>query len=132
MLQLVYVSSARPTGGAVNAAAILNASRRNNRRDGITGLLYSDGRRFLQALEGPEDAVQQTFERIQGDSRHRAIVVLSRRHIEAREFGAWDMAHLDEAAETDSFMRRISKLAAGASPDVRATFEGFAEVRRQA
>ena len=47
--QLVYISTATP-GTAVDPAPILTASRRNNARDRITGLLWFDGKRFLQAL----------------------------------------------------------------------------------
>lgn len=84
MLQLVYISSAvdKPS-----SADILAASRRNNARDGITRLLYGDGVRFMQVLEGPDDKVEAADARIKGDQRHRAAVVLFRRAIEEREFG---------------------------------------------
>ncbi|ATY30740.1 BLUF domain-containing protein [Sphingomonas psychrotolerans] len=132
MLQLVYVSSVSPNAAPADPAAILAASRTNNRRDAITGLLYSDGTRFLQALEGPEDKVEAAFERIRQDARHRAIVILSRRVIEEREFGEWAMAHRTSGADADRFIERVKALAANAAPDVRATFEGFAKVRRAA
>ena len=132
MLQLVYVSSARIDAGLVDPAAILQASRRNNTRDGITGLLYSDHKRFLQALEGSEAKVEEAFGRISGDPRHRAIVVLSRRFIEAREFGDWAMAHQSSPADRDAFVARVNRMVAKASPNVRATFESFARVRRAA
>lgn len=129
MLQLVYISSAVEAKGT---AAILAASRRNNGRDQITGLLYADGVRFLQALEGPEEMVETAFARIKADPRHRAIVILSRRHIEAREFGPWEMAQRAPGDEGDSFVRRVERLVAKASPGVRGTFDGFVQVRRAA
>jgi hypothetical protein len=132
MLQLVYVSSVTPNASNVDPATILAASRTNNSRDTITGLLYSDGTRFLQALEGPEDKVEAAFERIRQDARHRAIVLLSRREIETREFGEWAMAHRTPGADADQFIERVSRLAENAAPNVRATFEGFAKVRRAA
>ena len=131
MLQLVYVSSANRRE-APDPVRILATSRRNNHRDSITGLLYSDAARFLQVLEGPEAKVEEAFARIQADPRHRALVVLSRRTVEAREFGNWEMAHYVPGSDADGFLERISKLAANASSDVRATFEGFAKVRRAA
>jgi len=130
--QLVYVSSSRPGLAPAEPEAILAVSRRNNARDAITGFLYSDGRRFLQALEGPEDKVLTTVERIRTDPRHRAIVVLSDRQIAEREFGTWAMAHYAPGADADAFIARVAELTAGAAPDVRATFEGFAQVRRAA
>jgi hypothetical protein len=132
MLQLVYVSSATPNAAPADPAAILAVSRTNNRRDSITGLLYSDGTRFLQALEGPADKVEAAFARIKQDERHRAVVILSRREIDAREFGDWEMAHRMPGADADRFIARVSELAANASPNVRATFESFAQVRRAA
>lgn len=131
MLQLIYVSSANQ-GVPIDAAAILATSRRNNGRDDITGMLYSDGTRFLQALEGPADKVEAAFARIKQDARHRAIVVLSEREIDAREFGAWEMAHRTPGSDAESFIARIGELSANASPNVRATFDSFAQVRRAA
>lgn len=131
MLQLVYVSSANRRE-APDPVRILATSRRNNHRDSITGLLYFDGTRFLQVLEGPEGKVEEAFARIQADSRHRALVLLSRRMIDGREFGNWDMAHYEPGTDADAFVERIAKLSANASSDVRATLEGFAKVRRAA
>ena len=79
-------------------ASILTVSRANNMRYGVTGaLLYSDGC-FAQILEGELDAVQQTFERIQNDMRHGAVVVLEAKPVETRMFGLWEMALAEPAA----------------------------------
>lgn len=129
MLQIVYISSAV---GTVDTAQILAASRRNNARDGLTGLLYADGRRFLQALEGEALAVERTLERISADPRHRAVVVLSCRDIEVREFGEWAMAERVAGAEGDAFVAHVRTLIANAAPSVRATFDGFVQLRRAA
>lgn len=131
MLQLVYVSSVNRRE-APDHARILATSRRNNQRDGITGLLYSDEARFLQVLEGPEGKVEEAFARIQADPRHRALVQLSRRTIEAREFGDWEMAHYTPGSDADALMERIAKLTGNASSALRGTFEGFVKVRRAA
>lgn len=131
MFQLVYISSATP-GEAVSVGQILTSSRRNNARDAITGLLYANGRRFLQALEGPEDKVLAAMARIQQDPRHRALVVLSCKSVEQREFGAWAMAHHDTVAEGEAVIERVARLVANASPSVKATFEGFCQLRRAA
>jgi hypothetical protein len=49
--------------------------------------------------------------------------------IERREFGAWSMAHYLPGVDADRFVARIGELVASASPNIRATFEGFAKVR---
>ena len=131
MRQLVYISTVTP-GAVVDPAGILTASKRNNARDGVTGLLWFDGHRFLQALEGEDAMVDRTFRRIKADPRHRAIVVLSNRSIEAREFGPWAMDLRLPGVDPDRAAARIAMLAEGAAPDVRATFEGFTQIRRAA
>ncbi len=131
MIQIVYISTARGDVG-VERGNILLTSRRNNQRDGITGLLYDDGVRFLQVLEGEMDAVDTAFARIKADPRHRAVVALSRRPIESREFGDWAMASLTPGVEAGKVIDRVGRLVAGASDNVRATFESFARVRHAA
>src|SRR3569623_1960964 len=92
MLQITYISTARPELPTEAIDEILDASRRNNKADGITGLLLYDGYRFLQALEGEPHRVQRAYERIKADPRHRAIVMLSSYEVTARSFGDWSMA----------------------------------------
>ena len=131
MRQLVYISSIK-RNATIDPSTILAQSRRNNARARITGLLFFDGKRFLQALEGDEAQVDATFTRIQQDERHHALVVLSNRAIETREFGEWAMAYNAPGEDNAAALDRIEKLAAGADATVRATFEGFAKVRRAA
>ena len=130
MRQIVYISTVH-RDAAADIDAITAISQRNNARVNVTGLLFFDGKRFLQALEGEEDAVATTLARIRQDDRHQAVVMLSDRIITAREFGAWAMAYrlADDGGEA---MSRIDALTAQAAPSVRATFEGFAQVRRAA
>ncbi|MCU6453510.1 BLUF domain-containing protein [Sphingomonas sp. A2-49] len=128
MRQIVYISSVR-RHVPVDPATILSASRRNNARARVTGLLFFDGKRFLQALEGDDAAVDAAFARIQRDERHHALVVLSNRTIAAREFGEWAMAY---GAPGEDQAAALARLTANADPAVRATFEGFAKVRRAA
>ncbi len=127
MRQLVYISTVhRAVATTIDPATILAASRRNNARDGITGLLFFNGKRFLQAIEGEEAAVATTFARIQADGRHYGLVVLSNREVAAREFGEWAMAYQPPGAADPAALDRITTLAERAAPDVRGTFEGFA------
>lgn len=129
MLQIVYISTAT---GAVDTAAILAVSRRNNARDGLSGLLYTNGKRFLQVLEGDPAHVERALARIDADPRHRAMVVLSSRDVSTREFGGWAMAERVAGDDADAFVARIRTLIAQASPAVRATFDGFVQLHRAA
>jgi hypothetical protein len=73
-------------------ADLLGQSRLRNAACGVTGLLVYAGGNFMQVLEGPEAAVEQTFARIQGDSRHKGLIVLLRCKVSDRYFAQWSMA----------------------------------------
>lgn len=91
MLSLVYVSAATRPFSQLELDALLEKSRRNNRQDGISGmLLYRDGD-FLQVLEGPEAAVRATYARIGRDRRHGGVILLDESHVEQRAFRDWAM-----------------------------------------
>jgi len=67
-------------------------SRRNNARVAVTGmLLYHDGN-FMQALEGPREAVTRVFGRIERDARHGGSLVLLQADRPQRLFTEWSMA----------------------------------------
>jgi hypothetical protein len=130
MFQLIYISSARNAVAPATLADILAVSRRNNARAGITGLLVVGGRRFLQALEGPEQAVLATYDRIQNDPRHRACVLLARRAVSEREFGDWSMAHDGDGSALQETVAAL--VACIDEPNLRAQFTGFAQLHSRA
>lgn len=133
MLQLVYVSTATPGFDPAEVDAILAVSRKNNAIDRISGLLLFDGRRFMQALEGEPSLVERTYARIRLDPRHRAIVKLSERKIEAREFGDWAMAAQRFSMGDAGIAETVDRLVATVPhPSTRALFSGFARVRKAA
>jgi hypothetical protein len=133
MYQLTYISTARVGMTEADVATILQASRANNRRDGITGLLISDGTRFLQALEGDKAAVESAYSRIKKDPRHRAAVILSSKDVRERQFGAWEMAFEGFGRRSDDGVLGtiVDKLVREVSdPNTRAMFSSFARLTR--
>ncbi|MBV9785429.1 MAG: BLUF domain-containing protein [Acidisphaera sp.] len=99
--RIVYCSrnALRGSHDAIEAEIrqILEKSRANNHRDGITGaLLFSSGS-FVQVLEGPIAALERTFETIQRDPRHRDVTVLQIAESN-RGFPAWSMAFAGNTA----------------------------------
>jgi hypothetical protein len=93
---------------AAELRAILEVSRRNNARNGLTGaLLFSRGS-FGQILEGEYCAVERTFEHIQNDERHGDVVVLTFEPVTARGFGPWSMAHVGAEASADDALHAMS------------------------
>ncbi|MEG3124771.1 BLUF domain-containing protein [Sphingomonas sp. GB1N7] len=123
--QLLYMSSSNPANGVFELPRIVAQSRQNNALDGVTGLLWSDGTRFLQVLEGPADSVSSTFDRIRRDPRHRAVVILHDREIEARQFGSWTMVQRGEGDGGDAFDAQMQRLLENASESVRGSFLGL-------
>jgi hypothetical protein len=124
--QILYISTVSPHE-TVDLETILATARRNNRANGITGLLMYNGKRFLQVLEGPSDAIDATFNRIRRDTRHRGQVLLARRTIEQREFGDWSMGFRGEADEdADMLYETICAKVANASPNLRTELTAFA------
>ncbi len=88
---LTYTSRARLDLGDEDLAAIHQTARHLNALDGISGLLLFDGSRFLQILEGAEDAVDNLVERLRMDPRHLAFEVRDERFVERRSFPDWSM-----------------------------------------
>lgn len=123
MKQILYASvNARTDGQPADVTGILEQSRHNNALDGITGLLWTDGERFLQVLEGGEEAVDACYARICADTRHRAIVTIVERTVERREFGYWALAHKTGDALADVHDQRVRRMMAGAAEEIRAPF----------
>ena len=134
MLQIVYISTARKPLSEAELQSVLAVSRRNNGAAGISGLLIAGGRRFLQALEGPEEAVAATFDRIKADPRHFAVVALSIKHVETREFGTWSMGFETGGAGGAEDLKGIVDALTAPLQDknLRAQFVGFAEINARA
>ena len=135
MFQLVYISTARQPITPEMLEQILAASRRNNAVKKVTGLLVAGRRRFLQALEGPEQAVLDTYAEIKRDPRHHALVLLIGRSVERRAFGDWSMACEagDEGRAEGGLAATVDALTASLSDkSLRAHFVGFAELQGKA
>jgi hypothetical protein len=98
VIALGYVSHANFEDTSPNSpeiAAILASAHKHNSVNNVTGMLVSDGKRFLQILEGDEASVIGTYLRIANDSRHRLVESLGFIPIEKRHFSAWKMRYGD-------------------------------------
>ncbi len=129
--QLVYISTARGVIADADCREILAASRENNARDGITGLLVAGTTRFLQLLEGPPAAVRAAYARITADPRHFASVVLTERTVEARDCPEWAMGYVPcVSGQREGLQSLVERLADPiADENVKAQFVGFGELQ---
>ncbi|WP_293907664.1 BLUF domain-containing protein [Phenylobacterium sp.] len=104
--RLIYTSRVSIPEAAIDheIGSIVQTSRRNNRDVAITGLLLVHEGYFVQALEGPAEAVMSTYRRILDDPRHEKSKVLSAGPAAGREFGDWNMCARRMTAGDDAIL----------------------------
>lgn len=90
---IVYFSSSADSLDENELATILQQSRHNNSKLGITGIILYVRGNIIQVLEGAKQAVDALYERIQHDHRHTDIVTVLNRPISQRQFGNWSMGY---------------------------------------
>ena len=110
-------SKEEPSEAEAVLEQILQAGRRNNPRDGLSGVLIVDDDLFVQVLEGPRSTLTRTFGRIQKDPRHENVVLAGLTEVGDRQFDGWNVYVRRGPGQT-------TRPAWFASPDVT-TFEAF-------
>lgn len=117
LTQLIYASTAVRELSDAELAAILESSIRHNQKNGITGLLLYARATFLQALEGRQAAVEETYERIQRDNRHTDLTIIEWQPILRRSFSDWSMGfHRCDTPEAAAMLGRSRILETGFRP----------------
>lgn len=97
MYEILYTSTARVSLGPGAVGSLVDTCRRRNAESDITGFLlhlYDPDLApgfFLQVLEGPPGAVEDTYARIQLDPRHTDVTTIHCRTTEGRAFRDWAM-----------------------------------------
>ena len=94
LISLMYYSSISPGVTAEEIALIFKTAQRKNADMAISRVLYSDGKKFIQVLEGQRSDVSQVFAAIQKDPRHHDIIVVTCVETMEREYGEWSMGLL--------------------------------------
>jgi hypothetical protein len=95
MFRIAYVSTASAYFDEPEIRRLLKHSIEQNARSDITGILLHKDGQFMQLLEGDEEDVMATFNRISNDPRHHNIFVLIKQPVEQRHFPGWFMAFRD-------------------------------------
>jgi hypothetical protein len=100
---LAYFSSSLTFLKPADLDAILKVSERNNANDDITGILMHHNGLFFQILEGEKKLVQDCYNRICLDTRHRAISLLISEPVKSKDFLGWSMRYVgpDEIGRYD-------------------------------
>jgi hypothetical protein len=92
---LLYASKLVAPLGHKAVAELLHTSQRNNALSGLTGFLQIENGIVLQYLEGPEEGLLVTIQKIRKDPRHRNFEILAQDVTDRRFFDSWNMAYVD-------------------------------------
>lgn len=92
MYYLIYSSKASDEMNESVLKEIMAKAEEKNKAQNITGLLVYFNGTFIQMLEGKEDDVLDTFDRIEDDSRHEQIIKLFSGNTDKRHFPNWKMS----------------------------------------
>lgn len=76
-------------------ADITGRSKDNNSKSDITGMLFYHNGRFIQALEGETEALEELMAVLENDARHENIQRIVDQAIKKRAFDEWSMGSLD-------------------------------------
>ena len=111
MKRLTYISKCSRLISAEEIEDITAVSMKKNQKRDLHGvLLYAHGM-FFQVLEGADDAVDETYEKIRKDDRHTDIVCLkAEEKISERVFSEWSMKAINLEKNVDVLMKPLQML----------------------
>jgi len=116
LVALKYLSEARADTHVSDLIEIVDAAIRLNAQNQITGILFFDQGHFGQILEGPRQAVEETWARIQSDRRHHSIELLGINLIQTRQFPKWSMKLFDSQEFAAEFPKYADLIAQAVDP----------------
>jgi hypothetical protein len=90
--RIVYQSTACQDFGSLALFQLLTEAQLRNSQLEITGHLLFLNDQFTQCFEGPPESVEQLWQSIQRDKRHKNIELLVRHPSQERRFPGWSMA----------------------------------------
>lgn len=96
LVRLTYASTVTSTPGRLREelTGILEDARRFNFNHDIHGVLFYGNNCFYQCIEGHKTIIDQLYQKLLTDSRHKDIKQLSYEYIAATSFDAWDMKYV--------------------------------------
>lgn len=95
--RVMYLSKSRHSFTQDELLGMCAAFAANNALKDVTGVLMHVGNWFVQIIEGPPDAIECLYAKIEADPRHGCVTLLSDHRDDQRTFGQWSMhlANLD-------------------------------------
>lgn len=106
MHRLIYTSTANlsdPIEGDADLRELAQEAATGNEQLGLTGMLTFVEGKFIQVLEGRLEQLEDVFERICCDFRHRDLQLIDLAPAKERKFSDWGMACMlgDEQADKE-------------------------------
>jgi len=110
LVRLLYASRAAEPVTSDLIDSILRSSHTHNPALGITGVLCYGGDVYMQVLDGGRSAVNDLYNKIVRDSRHREVMLLLYEEIAERRFAGWTMGHVNLKKINPSLLLKHSEL----------------------
>ncbi len=137
MHRIVYMSHASESMSDAELDQIRETAVRNNEPRGVTGLLIYVAGTFFQILEGPRAEVEEVYNRVYLDQRHRRVRIMHSGPVSKRRFGNWSMGFCrlsDAAVHTKEFFELSraeveDRIPADASNKLVTLMQGFAQTK---
>lgn len=96
MKRIIYASTKSENITELMIYELLEKSKINNDKFGITGMLVYDGIYFLQCIEGESAPVDQLMINLMKDERHCDFIKLGEELTKYRLFPDWNMGFSDD------------------------------------
>jgi hypothetical protein len=108
LVQLIYVSVPAIDVAEATAQFLINAQHKN-KLEGISGMLISSPKFYIQIIEGDREAVNTLFNKICNDPRHTKPTIVRYCETRSREFEDWSMLHISFNELQSHFVAAIIK-----------------------
>jgi hypothetical protein len=109
LVRCLYASRATKPHEDPMLDAILKQSRKNNAKNGITGMLCFSNGVFVQVIEGGRAEVSRLMSSIIRDERNIDVEILSFEEITERRFGNWNMGQINITAINPAVLLKYSE-----------------------
>lgn len=93
---ILYISSFKRDYTVDELNVMMDGFKENNKRDGITGVIIVGQRNIMQFIQGKEDVLDKTWQKIKTDSRHKNVRVLLRGEIGLTLYKDWSLKYISE------------------------------------
>lgn len=110
MHRIIYLSTAAYPLEKEEINILLKNCSLFNAKNNVSGILLYIECNFIQVLEGEKNVIQDLFEKIKADKRHKGVISVINESIEQRQFGTWSMGFYSDNYENLKDLNEIEDL----------------------